>query len=65
MGLSQRFACKIVGQPRSTQRKALARDTPDDPDADLRKWLRDWGQSECPQGVSSGVGGLACHGLGD
>ena len=23
------------------------------------------GQSECPQGVSSGVGGLACHGLGD
>ena len=41
MGLSQRFACKVVGQPRSTQRKELAKTTPADPDADLRKWLRD------------------------
>ena len=50
MGLSQRFACKIVGQPRSTQRKALARDTPDDPDADLRKWLRDWAKANARKG---------------
>jgi hypothetical protein len=45
MGLSQRFACKIVGKPRSTQRKKVARNAPDDPDADLRKWLRDWAKA--------------------
>ncbi|MDI9960667.1 MULTISPECIES: IS3 family transposase [unclassified Rhodococcus (in: high G+C Gram-positive bacteria)] len=50
MGLSQRFACKIVGQPRSTQRKELAKNTPDDPDADLRKWLRDWAKANARKG---------------
>ncbi|REK75355.1 IS3 family transposase, partial [Rhodococcus erythropolis] len=50
MGLSQRFACRIVGQPRSTQRKELARNTPDDPDADLRKWLRDWAKANQRKG---------------
>ncbi|MDF3319739.1 IS3 family transposase [Rhodococcus sp. C3V] len=50
MGLSQRFACKIVGQPRSTQRKELAKNTPDDPDADLRKWLRDWAKANQRKG---------------
>ncbi|MFB9781406.1 IS3 family transposase [Rhodococcus baikonurensis] len=50
MGLSQRFACKVVGQPRSTQRKELAKNTPDDPDADLRKWLRDWAKANARKG---------------
>lgn len=50
MGPSQRFACRVVGQPRSTQRKELARNTPDDPDADLRKWLRDWAKANQRKG---------------
>ena len=50
MGLSQRFACKVVGLPRSTQRKELAKNTPDDPDADLRKWLRDWAKANARKG---------------
>lgn len=50
MGLSQRFACTVVGQPRSTQRKARARDIPDGPDADLRKWLRDWAKANARKG---------------
>ncbi|BAE46135.1 putative transposase (plasmid) [Rhodococcus erythropolis PR4] len=50
MRLSQRFACKVVGQPRSTQRKELARNTPDDPDADLRKWVRDWAKANQRKG---------------
>lgn len=41
-GFSQRFACQVVGQPRSTQRYERLADTPDDPDAELRQWLRDY-----------------------
>ncbi len=37
-GVSQRHACRIVGQHRSTQR--LARPVPDDDEVVLRKWLR-------------------------
>jgi hypothetical protein len=36
MGLSQRFACRFVGQQRSTQRREPAATTPGDPDAALR-----------------------------
>ncbi|MCD2158147.1 IS3 family transposase [Rhodococcus cerastii] len=50
MELSQRFAYKVVGQPRSTQRKELRKKTPDDPDADLRKWLRDWAKANQRKG---------------
>ncbi len=50
MGLSQRFACKVVGQSRSTQRKELAKNTPDDPDVDRRKWLRDWAKANARKG---------------
>lgn len=39
LGLSQRRACTIVGQHRSTQRHTPAEP---DPDAILRAWLRDW-----------------------
>lgn len=42
MGLSQRFACRVIGQHRCTQRHEPAAGTPTDPDAALRSWLRDW-----------------------
>jgi putative transposase len=42
MGLSERFACRVVGQQRSTQRRESAGTTPADPDAALRTWLRQW-----------------------
>lgn len=42
MGLSERFACRVVGQQRSTQRRAARGTTPADPDLALRAWLRDW-----------------------
>lgn len=41
-GVSQRRACRLVGQHRSTQRKPPAAEGPSDPDAGLRAWLRDW-----------------------
>lgn len=42
LGMSQRFACTVVGQPRSTQRTPPAATTRADPDAGLRAWLRTW-----------------------
>jgi putative transposase len=37
LGLSQRRACRIIGQQRATQRR---RPAVPDPDGDLRAWLR-------------------------
>ena len=37
LSMSERLACKAVGLARSTYRRAQ---TPADPDADLRAWLR-------------------------
>lgn len=42
MGMSERFACRVVGQHRSTQRHMPASDTVGDPDRGLREWLRDY-----------------------
>ncbi len=42
LGVSERFACRVVGQQRSTQRRPLRATTPADPDAALRDWLRQW-----------------------
>lgn len=42
LGLSQRRACRIVGQHRSTQRHAPAEP---DPDRDLRRWLADFART--------------------
>ena len=39
LGLSERFACRVVGQPRSTQRHVPPAQTTEDPDAALRAWL--------------------------
>ena len=40
VGVSERFACRVVGQHRSTQRHRAVSSTPADPDAALRAWLR-------------------------
>jgi putative transposase len=42
MQVSERFACRVTGQHRATQRHRPASDTPADPDIALRIWLRDW-----------------------
>ncbi len=42
MGVSERFACRVTGQNRATQRRAAAGATTTDPDAARRAWLRDW-----------------------
>lgn len=42
MGLSERLACKAVGLARSTYRRLPVAQTPVDPDAELRAWLRSY-----------------------
>ncbi|WP_280255018.1 IS3 family transposase [Nocardia wallacei] len=39
-GLSERFACKVVGLHRATYRRLPVAQTSEDPDAGLRAWLR-------------------------
>ncbi|WP_280493247.1 IS3 family transposase [Nocardia asiatica] len=41
-GMSERFACKVVGVHRSTFRRLPLDQTPDDPDAGARAWLREY-----------------------
>lgn len=55
-GVSERRACRVVGQPRSTQR--LLPPTPDDEEQQLREWLRDfaverprWGWRRAAKGL--------------
>ena len=40
-GMSERFACRVTGQNRTTQRRPLAAATPADPDAALRAWAKE------------------------
>ncbi|KZS75294.1 integrase [Mycobacterium kansasii] len=40
LGVSERLACKAVGLARSTYRRIPIAQTPADPDAELRAWLR-------------------------
>ena len=42
MGVSERFACRVTGQHRGTQRHQPASDTMADPDDELRRWLREF-----------------------
>jgi putative transposase len=42
MNVSERFACRVIGQHRPTQRHRPRSQTPTDPDAALREWLRQW-----------------------
>ena len=45
MGVSERFACRVTGQHRTTQRHQPVATTPADPDAPLRQWLRDYAKA--------------------
>jgi hypothetical protein len=42
LGVSERFACRVAGQHRATQRHQPVSATPDDPDSALRAWLRQY-----------------------
>jgi hypothetical protein len=42
MQVSERFACRVTGQHRATQRHRMRGQTRADPDAALRAWLRRW-----------------------
>jgi transposase InsO family protein len=42
VGVSERFACVVTGQNRTTQRREPVSTTVADPDAGLRTWLRDY-----------------------
>lgn len=42
LGVSERFACRVVGQHRSTQRHTPPSETIEDPDKALREWLREY-----------------------
>ena len=42
MGVSERFACRVTGQHRTTQRHVAKAEPPADPDAALRARLRDY-----------------------
>jgi len=49
LGVSERFACRVSGQHRAAQRHKPASTTPEDPDAALRAWLRDYAKDH-PRG---------------
>jgi putative transposase len=50
MGVSERFACRVTGQNRTTQRRPPRSTTPADPDAALRAWLRAWAKNHPRRG---------------
>jgi putative transposase len=47
---SERFACRVTGQHRATQRREPTDATPADPDAALRAWLRGWAKAHPRRG---------------
>ncbi|MCW4352588.1 IS3 family transposase [Hoyosella sp. YIM 151337] len=63
LGCSQRFACLVVGQHRSTQRKPPAQATPADPDSGVREWLRDWAKSHPRKGYRRAWAALRAEGM--
>lgn len=50
LGVSERLACRVTGQHRSTQRHQPVADSPADPDAALRQWLRDYAKAHPRRG---------------
>jgi transposase InsO family protein len=50
MGVSERFACRVTGQNRTTQRREPAATSTVDPDAALRQWLRTWAKDHPRRG---------------
>ena len=53
MGVSERFACRVSGQHRATQRREPPATTPADPDAALRAWLREWAMAHPRRGFGN------------
>ncbi|MGY1962584.1 IS3 family transposase [Nocardia gipuzkoensis] len=49
-GMSERAACRVTGQHRSTQRRPPADQRGTDPDSGLREWLRQWAKTHPRQG---------------
>ena len=62
-GVSQRRACRVVGQHRSTQR--LDPPVPDDEETELRAWLRDVLAGAAAVGVAARRDGLRAEGRRD
>lgn len=50
LGVSERFACRVTGQHRATQRHEPVAATPADPDAALRAWLRAYAKNHPRRG---------------
>lgn len=50
LGVSERFACRVTGQHRATQRHEPVVATPADPDAALREWLRTYAKKHPRRG---------------
>jgi len=50
LGVSERFACRVTGQHRDTQRHPPVSTTPEDLDAALREWLRAWAKDHPRRG---------------
>jgi len=50
MGLSERFACRVTGRNRTTQRREPIGTTVADPDAGLRTWLRQYAKDHPRRG---------------
>jgi len=57
--VSERFACRVTGQHRTTQRHQATGTTPADPDTALRQWLRDYVKAHPRWGFQR-----ACHDAG-
>jgi hypothetical protein len=52
LGVGQRFACRVTGHNRGTQRRPPRDQTPADPDAGLRDWLRAYARAHPRWGLS-------------
>jgi hypothetical protein len=50
LGVSERFACRVAGQHRATQRHEAIAATPEDPDAALRAWMRHYAKDHPRRG---------------
>jgi len=50
LGVSERFACRVTGQHRATQRHPPVSTRPEDLDAALREWLRAWAKDHPRRG---------------
>lgn len=62
MSVSERFACRVTGQHRTTQRHRPASQTLADPDAALRAWLRQWAKEHPAGGFRRAYHAARAHG---